>query len=376
MPKTTAQQTTTRTERGQAIANASGQVTRIDELLYIVKSQSGNGEYTVNKINHEWYCDCPDNKYRRVTCKHIYAVLFSQSIRAEVKVRKARTISPIESLSKCIYCGSTNIRKDGVRKNKSGTLQVFNCKNCHKDFTVNIGFERMKHNPQAITTAMQLYFSGESLRNTMESLELLGVKVSHQTVFNWIKKYVTLMKDYADKLTPDVSDTFRADEIRFKVRGNMKYLFAVMDDETRFWIAQEVADTKHTHDCFNLFEKTKTLMGKQPKQIITDGLYSYAVAAEVVLDEAKHIRHIRLQGDVHNNKMERLNGSIRDREKTMRGLKTMKTDVFNGYQLYYNFIRPHEALQGQTPASACGIAIQGKNKWVTLIQNASKERKG
>jgi putative transposase len=28
----------------------------------------------------------------------------------------------------------------------------------------------------------------------------------------------------------------------------MKYLFALMDDETRFWIAQEVADTKYMHD--------------------------------------------------------------------------------------------------------------------------------
>jgi len=53
----------------------------------------------------------------------------------------------------------------------------------------------------------------------MESLELLGVKVSHQTVFNWIKKYVTLMKDYADRITPNVSDTWRADEIYIKVAG-------------------------------------------------------------------------------------------------------------------------------------------------------------
>ena len=38
-----------------------------------------------------------------------------------------------------------------------------------------IGFERMKHNPQGITTEMQLYFWGESLRNTPKSLELLEV---------------------------------------------------------------------------------------------------------------------------------------------------------------------------------------------------------
>jgi transposase-like protein len=218
---------------------------------------------------------------------------------------------------------------------------------------------------------MQLYFSGESLRNTAKSLKLLGVEVSHKTVFMWIKKYVSLMKAYAEKIVPNVSDSWRADEIRFKVRGNMKYLFAVMDDETRFWIAQEVADTKHSHDTQNLFALSKNLIGKQPKQIITDGLYSYAVAAEVVLDEAKHIRHVRLQGDVHNNKMERMNGEIRDREKTMRGIKTKSTEVFQGMQIYHNFIREHQAL-GKTPAEACGIKVEGQNKWLTLIQNATK----
>ena len=54
-------QITTREERGQAIAQSSGQVKRIDECLYVVKSQSNNGEYTVNKVNGELLCDCPDN---------------------------------------------------------------------------------------------------------------------------------------------------------------------------------------------------------------------------------------------------------------------------------------------------------------------------
>jgi hypothetical protein len=43
-----------------------------------------------------------------------------------------------------------------------------------------------------------------------------------------------------------------------------------------------------------------------------------------------------------------------------------------GYQLFHNYFRPHEALNGKTPAEACGIQIEGKNKWKTLIQNASK----
>jgi len=122
----------------------------------------------------------------------------------------------------------------------------------------------MKHNPQAITSAMQLYFSGESLRNTMKSLRLLGVEVSHKTVFMWIKKYVGLMQTYVEKIIPNVSDTWRADELYVKIKGDMKYLFALMDDETRFWIAQEVAESKYKHDARKLFQLGVKATEKKP----------------------------------------------------------------------------------------------------------------
>jgi transposase-like protein len=174
------------------------------------------------------------------------------------------------------------------------------------------------------------------------------------------------MQDYVEKLIPAVGDTWRADELWVKVKGDMKYVFALMDDETRFWIAQEVADTKHTHDVRNLYRMGKDSMGKKPKTLITDGLRSYNDAwfrEFFTVDKAtrtEHIREIRLAGTVHNNKMERLNGEIRDREKVMRGLKKKDTPIFRGYQIYHNYIRPHEGLNGKTPADACGIEIQGE----------------
>jgi putative transposase len=115
-------------------------------------------------------------------------------------------------------------------------------------------------------------------------------------------------------------------------------------------------------------------LGKQPKTIITDGLPSYAVASNEVFQGTEHIRQIQLKEIVHNNKMERMNGEIRDREKTMRGLKINETSVLKGYQLIHNYIRPHEGLDGKTPSEACGITIEGKNKWITLIQNASRKQ--
>jgi transposase-like protein len=204
--------------------------------------------------------------------------------------------------------------------------------------------------------------------------------VTHQTVYNWIKRYVALMQKYLDKITPQVSPVWRADELYLKIKGNMKYLFAMMDDETRFWIAQEVADTKDTHDARHLFQIAKERTGKRPGVLITDGLRSYHDAwlkefrTNRNLDSTVHIRQITLTGHHNNNRMERMNGEIRDRERVMRSLKTEDSPILNGMQIFHNYVRPHEALGGKTPAQMAGVAVEGENKWQTLIQNASKVR--
>jgi transposase-like protein len=313
----------TREDRGKAIAEKDGQIIRINDNSYKVKSQSSDILYDVTSTEIGWKCNCLDHTSRGVQCKHIFGVIFSFGIRKEVeKVR----IEPVVSVSSCVYCHSTNVIKYGVRHNKYGDVQLFHCNDCSRHYTLNLGFERMKASPKTITVAMQLYFSGESLRNVAESLKLLGVKVSHVAVYNWIQKYIELMKQYVDKLKPKVGETWRADEVFVKFSGNMKYLFALMDDETRYWISQEVADTKFMHDARGLFKDGKKIAGKRPNILITDGLPSYHEAFNKEFytnkkPQSKHINAIKLDGDMNNNKMERINGEIRDREKVMRGLK-------------------------------------------------------
>ena len=113
---------------------------------------------------------------------------------------------------------------------------------------------------------------------------------------------------------------------------------------------------------------------------MTDGLPAYHQAymkeyqTNSIAMTTHHIRKITLEGTHNNNKMERLNGEIRDREKVMRGLKKVETPIIPGYQIYHNYLRPNEALEGKTPADACGIEVQGENKWLTLIQNASRKQ--
>jgi putative transposase len=204
--------------RGQEIAHAEGQVKRVTDYYYSVRSQRETRKnYNIERKAYGWECTCPDFVFRRVKCKHIFAAEFSISYRKVVEVRK---IEPVPSdVSTCLFCKSNEIVKQGLRHNKSGDIQKFGCKICGKYFTVNIGFEKMKHNPQAVASAIQLYFSGESLRNVTKSLKLLGVDVVHSTVYKWIGKYTELMGTYLDKIVPQVSNTWRADEIYVKVKG-------------------------------------------------------------------------------------------------------------------------------------------------------------
>ena len=249
------------TGRGYQIAQSNkSQVNCVESNFYTVKSQSGNGEYAVFMVDDKWQCECPDFTFRHVTCKHIHSVVFSQKVKAEVK---ANVVIKSLSTSNCVFCNSENIVKDAIRHNKKYDIQRYLCKQCGKRFSVNIGFEGMKASPQVITSAMQLYFTGESLRNVQKFLKLQGVKISHVSILKWIQKYTALMTAYLEKMKPNVSDTWRADEIWIKIKGDMKYLFAMMDDETRFWIAQEVADTKYKHDARTLLRMSKELMGKR-----------------------------------------------------------------------------------------------------------------
>jgi transposase-like protein len=170
---------------------------------------------------------------------------------------------------------------------------------------------------------MQLYFTAESFRNVQKFLKFQGVNVSHMGVYKWITKYVKLMEKYLDQIKPNVSNVWRTDELYLKVKGNTKYLFVLMDDETRFWIAQQIADIKNTSDIRLLFKEGKEIAGKKPNVIISDGArnFHHAFNKEFFTlknPRTKYIQNIRLEGDNHNNKMERFNGEVRDTEKVMR----------------------------------------------------------
>ena len=151
--------------------------------------------------------------------------------------------------------------------------------------------------------------------------------VTHQTVLNWAERFGSLMGQYLDSLMPLVGELWRTDEVYLRIRGDRKYLFAMLDADTRYWIARQVATHKGTDDVRPMFRKARKVAGKMPSKLISDGAPNFAVAhhdeyapRNFLWKDSVHESHIRMDGDTNNNQMESFNGNtLRMREKVVRG---------------------------------------------------------
>src|SRR5437867_12704636 len=179
----------TRQMNGLVITAKGAQIKRINKLSYNVRSQSNGLWYSVvehygssiKQTEAFWTCTCPDHVYRKVTCKHIYAVLFSKELRRQVVQASDVAERITETIAEliCPKCKGTTTVKDGVRHTKHGTdIQRYSCKDCHHRFAVNSGFEKARADPKVITAALDLYFKGISLRKVCDHVKQFhGIEV-------------------------------------------------------------------------------------------------------------------------------------------------------------------------------------------------------
>jgi transposase-like protein len=175
----------------------------------------------------------------------------------------------------------------------------------------------------------------------------------------------------------------QADELFLKMKGgestkkfaNIAYLWNVMDRQSRFLIASKLSEHRDAQGAINAFnEAIHNANGQTPNEIHTDAWRAYREGVSQVY--GINTDHIAKCGIIkpyaNNNRIERLNGTLRERTKVQRGWKQMKTSIAEGQRIQYNFIKPHMALGGETPGKKVGVEIKEKNKWMTFLANATK----
>jgi transposase-like protein len=370
---------------------AHGKVDKISDFAYRVWSQTESGQhYIVVREGLEWKCECPDFTFNHVTCKHIHAV---EQIRLNEQAtfpleKEVENPCEVESpVSVCKFCSSENVVKRGYRNTQNGKVQRLFCKDCKRKFIVDEGFERMKATPETVTVALDLYFKGISMRAIVDHIkQFYSVEVSHVAVYKWIRKYVQMLKKYADQLVPKVSGIWHTDEMVLNVRNldnheNQRWAWNVIDNQSRYWLATQITEKREIADARKVLAQASNISQTRPMAVVTDGLRSYqdAITKEFFTLKAPKTEHVRIpniRDKSNNNMVERLHGTIRQRNKVMRGLddETTAQTMMDGMRIYYNFIRPHTALNGKTPAQQANIETNASQNWLSLIRKASKAK--
>ena len=358
------------------------QISEMSEIIqnsdgsFWVPSQTNDAMvYRVSLVHNEWTCECPDFYHRHLTCKHVYAIKFWSAINhVEPKAPEPEVFA--RDAIQCLRCNSIRVMRYGHSSGK----QVFRCKDCGKKFREQSLIKKARYDPEIIMVTLDLYYKGISLRKISDHLkQFYQLEVPFQTVWKWLDRYARVMNQYVATLVPQLSGKWHEDEMAIKVKGEMKWLWNVMDHGTRMQLASEISKTKNELDSMRAFLKAKEIARAIPREIVTDKMGATPMGIErAFVREGKPKHTVAIAGATtpHANEWaERLNNTVRERIKTQRGWKSDNTPLREGQRLYYNFIREHGGLNGLTPAEMAGLReASGENRWMELLRKSLNQR--
>jgi putative transposase len=263
----------------------------------------------------------------------------------------------------CKYCNSDKtVVKFGLYKGN----QLYYCKACKRKFKADGSLFHMKVPANYVSSALDMYYRGLSVEDISEHLEQeYEYKPSKSVIYDWIDKYTDKATQYFMDFKPIVGDTWIADETMLDLDGGHKiWFYDMIDEKTRFLIASRVALTRTTQDAQLLMEEALKKTGKIPKKIITDSNYSYLDGIEIVFGgDTEHIQSHPFTDTNSSSMIERFHETLKDRTKIFKAFRDVDTliEFTDGWLIYYNYFKPHSALEGKTPAEKAEVKYDVKD---------------
>ena len=260
----------------------------------------------------------------------------------------------------CPVCQSTDVKRDG----KQSGEQRYRCKPCQRKFRANGKAPGRKMDAELMGAAIQDYFSGKSYKQIAEGLskEYDIPEPSKATIFEWVRDYSRKAVNRMDGVDIQPGDYWVADEMSVDVGGGKAWLWNVMDGETRYVLATHLTRDRDGAAAKAVLRKAlATTGGEPPKDFFSDKLRSYRPALRDVLPKTKHHQSEGLS--------ERLQGTFRDRIKTLRGLDSIESGqgYLDGWTLNYNLFRKHHSLRNRTPGQAAKV-VAPYTEWADVVR--------
>jgi len=271
---------------------------------------------------------------------------------------------------RCKLCNSEDIVKYGRFRG----MQYWWCKSCRRKFADNEALPQMKTPMYQVASTLRMYYEGMSLNSIRRHLDQIhGNYPSNSTLYDWITRFTESAIKGTSTYKLNVGDTWVADETVIRVEKKNIFIWDIMDTRTRFLLASHVSPTRTARDARELIEQAFNKTGKLPKLIYADMLKSPLDGIMTDLSaDIRYLRRKRFRVSNSRKPIERLQSILESRNKIVRKQKQLRTVdlIANGCSVFYNFIRPQDALGDKTPAEKAGIEFPYKN-WPDMVDRES-----
>jgi len=239
---------------------------------------------------------------------------------------------------------------------------------------------------------LDLFFRGLSTRDVQKHFQAFFPHNSdHSTILRWVRKFSVQISNYTDNLKVQTGSYVEVDEMEYHRRKSHKKKLGVdknwfidgIDVKTRFMINSAYVKNRSQNDLKKVLTTIKN-KSENVKIVQTDRLTAYDNIVKKSWGYDNTIGKYRIEhrvktqskGEGFNIWIERLHNTIRQRTQNFRGFHGSVDSanvIMKGFEVYYNFIRPHEALKGKTPSDLAipSLQFENKNRWLELIELAN-----
>ncbi len=261
----------------------------------------------------------------------------------------------------CKYCHSAAVVKFGKYKN----VQRYWCKSCQRKLKADDALFHMKKPLGWVSRALGLFYNGMSIANIGSYLQReYGYHPSKSVVYEWIDKYTSVAIEHFKNYKPKVGDSWILDETIINTNGRKICFCDIIDIKTHFLLASGALLHHTGEDAQKLMESAFKRAGKTPRVIVTNNPSSYPEGTELNFSAAtEDSQRSRFVFKENKALVELFRGAFKERIKVIRGFKDFDTlnEFAEGFAVFYNFFKPHEALGGRTPADVAQIAYKARN---------------
>jgi len=340
---------------------------------YVYDNNGGRGEYWCKVCNSKFaikkppkddepYCPFCCSKLSLIKKRKSFDVYRCHNRDCSYRKKKLRSMTPEQ---KAIFKKSPHLFKLRFIYRKFH----FNFTPLSKDndYVPKVDLPDITASPHVLGLILTYHINyGLPLRKTAALMfDVHGVKISHQSVANYCNAVAPRVKPFVDNFKYELSDSFCGDETYIRINGRWNYIFFFFDSVKKIILSYRVRRNRDYQSAILAINDVLVKLKEIPKNLnlITDGNPIYLLAQQWFYQHGISFDVTQVIGLTNDDEVskefrplkqiiERLNRTFKGNYKATTGYGSDPGAVSSVtlFVAYFNFLRPHSALDGNVPA--------------------------